>query len=461
MRLAVRKQTVFRHAMIALALISLSGAARAQSLEEALATAYSSNPDLRAARATLRAVNEGVPQALSNWRPTVTVTGSAGVQRVRVDNDDSDNDSETRTNEPVEVQGQVTQFLYRGGRTAAETSRAETDVQAERARLIDTEQAVLLDAVTAFSDVWRDQSVLRLNISNERVLSRQLEASRDRFQVGEITRTDVAQSESRLSRATADRIAAEGSLSSSRAVFQQVIGVFPSILEQPNVPAGLPDGLERVIESAIADNPQVVAARFDERSARHQVRVDLGELLPELSLIGDGTVNRNMGGGDERDEVAIRAQLSIPIYQQGFVSSQVRQSKQIASQRRLEIDSARRSVEQTAISAWEALQTARAQIISFNSEVRSTRIALEGVRQENAVGARTILDILDAEQEFLDAQVSLVVAQRDEAVAAHAVLSAVGRLTAQKLALPVRIYNPAEDYNAVKDSWFGLGAPGE
>ncbi len=440
--------------------ISTALPAAAQSLEQALATAYTTNPDLLAARAELRSVNEGVPQELSNWRPRVTVNGAAGAQRIdRSGPDEADSDD----TQPREVELSVTQSLYRGGRTLAGTRRAESEVRAQRARLSATEQRVLLDAVVAYMDVWRDQSVLELTLKNEQVIRRQLEASQDRFTVGEITRTDVAQSEARLSLATAERIQADGELAASRAVYQQVIGVYPGILNQPPPLEGLPDQQKGVIEAAVAQNPDVISAQFAERAARFQVRQSIGELLPEVSLIGEAARREETSGVSNLDtnEYRILAEVNIPLYQQGLVSSQVREDKQVANQRRLEIDSARRFAEQQAISAWEALQTARAQISSFRAGIDANTIALEGVRQENAVGARTILDILDAENELLDSEVSLVRAQRDELVAAYAVLEAMGILTATSLVLPVEIYDPRKDYDAVRNKWFGLGIPGE
>lgn len=439
--------------------VSVTLPAGAQTLEEALATAYSSNPDLLAARAQLRAVNEGVPQALSNWRPRVTVTGSAGLQRSESEGTFG---SGKQTTEPWDVGVGVTQPLYRGGRTTAGTARAEAEVEAQRARLTATEQEVLLAAVTAYMDVWRDQSVLRLNRSNEQVLRRQLEAAQDRFTVGEITRTDVAQSESRLARATAERIAAAGDLASSRAVFQQVIGVYPEILVQPPALEDLPVERQGVVEIALARNPDLASAQFSASAARHQVREDLGRFLPEVSLTGDISHSEESSNEDsEADRYRILAQVTIPLYQQGLVSSQVRADKQLANQRRLEIDAARRIVEQSAIRAWEALETARAQIASFTAQVAASQIALEGVRQENAVGARTVLDLLDAEQELLDAQVNLVRAQRDDLVASYAELATMGRMTAADLKLPVDVYDPAGDYEAVRDKWFGVGIPGD
>lgn len=438
--------------------------ARAQTLVDALATTYNSNPTLSAARAQLRATNEQVPQELSNWRPSVSVTTSAGVatQRSSTQSTRQLGDDDFQGTTPLSAELTVTQPLYRGGRTIAGTERAENEVYAERARLAATEQQVLLSAATTFMDVWRDEAVLRLNINNEQVLQRQLQASQDRFEVGEITRTDVAQSESRLSGATAQRVGAEGNLRTSRATYQEVVGTAPGTLRPPGPLQGLPDTSAATVASALVQNPDVVAASFSERAAERSVRQNIGTLLPSVNLVGELTHSDESSIPDSSaDGGSLLAQLSLPIYQQGFVSSQVRQAKQILSQRRLEVEEARRTAEQDAVQAFQALATARAQIRAFQAQVDSAQIALEGVRQENAVGARTVLDVLDAEQELLDAQVSLVGAQRDVIVAGFQVLSAQGRLNAVELGLPVEVYNPELDYRAVRDKWFGLSAPGE
>ncbi|MDH3912145.1 MAG: TolC family protein, partial [Rhodospirillales bacterium] len=314
----------------------------------------------------------------------------------------------------------------------------------------------------AHMDVWRDQSVLQLTRKNEQVLSRELEAARDRFTVGEITRTDVAQSEARLARATAERIDAEGALASSRAIYQRVIGIYPGILVQPPDLEGLPAEQKTVVDIALARNPNLASAQFSARAARHRVREDLGRFLPEVSLTGDiSHSEESVVENGETDQYRILAQVTIPLYQQGLVSSQVREDKQLANQRRLEIDAARRTVEQNAIRAWEAYQTARAQIVSIRAEVAANKIALEGVRQEQAVGARTVLDVLDAEQELLDSEVNLVRAHRNDVVAGYAELATMGRLTAADLKLPVDVYDPASDYEAIRNKWFGIGIPGE
>ena len=443
--------------LLSLAACVGSAPAGAQSLAEALTATYQSNPSLLAARAELKAVNEGVPQALSDWRPSVSLAGAAGAQRI-----DAQRPGGAETTYPIGASVLLAQPLYRGGRTIAAVSQAEAEVRAQRARLASSEQTVLLDAAVAYMDVWRDQAVLRLNESNEAVLAQQLEATRDRFDVGELTRTDVAQAESRLARARANRIAAEGDLAVSRAVFAEVVGFAPGVLAAPPALDGLPAGEEEAVAAALDENPDLITAIQSEIAARHQVRASVGELLPVVSLSVQLSHTENqLAQSTETDEAQVLALITIPLYQQGFVTSRVREDKQTARQRRIQVDETRRRVLQETIDAWEGLVEARASTIAFETEVQAGVVVLEGVRQEHEVGARTTLDILDAEQELLDAQVNLARGRRDTLVAGFQVLVAEGRLSAANLALPVEVYDPEADYRAVRDRWFGLAIPGE
>jgi TolC family type I secretion outer membrane protein len=365
---------------VAAGLIASGGQpAGAQTLAEALAHAYATNPTLGAARAELRAVNEGVPQALANWRPDVSVTATGGQARIDSETSTTSN-QETLT--PLSASANVVQPLYRGGRTLAATARAEQEVQAQRATLDSVEQSVLLRAATTYMDVWRDQAVITFNENNERVIERQLEATRDRFTVGEVTRTDVAQAETRLAFATAQRIAAEGALRANQAVYEEVIGKAPGVLPPPPPLAGLPASLDEVIQISVSRNPDILAASFAEKAARHRVREVTGELYPIVEINASLSHSEESSArGSETQRAQILAEVTIPLYQQGAVSSRVREAKQISNQRRIEIEEARRRAGQESISAWEGLQTARAQIRSFESGVRAAEIALEGVRQ--------------------------------------------------------------------------------
>ncbi|WP_119678361.1 TolC family outer membrane protein [Indioceanicola profundi] len=422
--------------------------ANAQSLQEALAQAYAQNPTLESQRSQLRATDELVPQARAGYFPVISATGD--VSRTWTENTTNN----SFTSKSVDLS--ISQPIYSGGRTTAAVSRAENLVQAQRASLVSTEQSVLLDAATAYLDVVRDQAVLELNINNEQVLRRQLEAAQDRFRVGEITRTDVSQAESRLARASSDRILAEGTLNSSRAVFARLIGVVPGDLSQPQLTLTLPNSLQETIALAEDNNPQVIAARFAQEAAVDSVDQVRGDLLPTVSI--NGSVGRGWDPGGlngTRDDASVVARVTIPLYQGGSEYARVREAKHTAAQRRGEVDEAQRAVREGAIRAWEGLVTSRSAIQSRQEQVRAATIALEGVRQEATVGSRTVLDVLDAEQELLNARVELVRSQRDELVAAFQVMNATGQLTAGRLALPVETYNYEAHYEDVRNQLWG------
>lgn len=447
-------KTALLASALALGCVAVVQPATAQSLTDALSAAYNNNPTLLAARAALRATDEGVPQALSNWRPTVNLTGEAGKLRQDFDPSTASNPSDTIS--PRTLQLSVSQPLYRGGRTESATDAAEALVLAGRQDLASTERRVLLDAVTAYMDVVQNQAVLELNRNNEEVLRRQLEATRERFRVGEITRTDVAQAESRLSRATADRISAEGALISSRAVLARVMGQTPGTLVQPPPLPQLPGNEEEALAIAYDDNPDLLGARFREVAAKYDVRTISGGLLPTVAVNGtlsksDETSRANL----ESESAKIALTVTVPLYEGGSIYSQTRQRKQTHNQRRIQVEEQRRSVRQSVTQAWENLSTARSNITARTSQVDAARIALEGVQQEAEVGSRTTLDVLDQEQEYLDARVAEVRARRDEYVAGFTLLSAVGRLGARQLSLPVDYYDPETNYQRVRDKWFG------
>ncbi len=436
------------------------GSAQAQSLEEALTAAYLSNPTLAAQRASLRATDEGVSQALSNWRPNVTLSTDYGWSAYKTDQATGTARSQHRN--PNSYALTVDQPIFRGMRTVAQRDRAENQVMAARARLAETEQSILLDAVSAYMNVVRDQAVLELNINNEQVLRRQLEAARDRFEVGEITRTDVHQAESRWVGATADRIQAEGNLEASRATFRNVVGEAPGRLTAPTPSVEMPTDAEEAIKISVTANPSVIAAEYDEKSSQENVKLVRGELLPTVSLSGTLSKAFDQSGQDTMAQNAqAKVTLSVPLYQKGAVYSRLRGAKQTAAQSRLLIDQARRSATETATRAWEGLKTAEAQIEALQSQVNAAEIALDGVQREAEVGSRTVLDVLDAEQELLDAKVNLVRAQRDYTVAVYELRSAMGQLTARHLALPVEYYDPESHYMEVRDQWFGGNSSGQ
>jgi outer membrane protein len=451
----VRRATATATAITA-ALLALAAAdtARAETLMEALATTYITNPELAAQRAQQRQVDEQVPQALSGWRPQVNVIGSAGASRRDTDVEAIDRQDLT----PRDFGIDVVQPLYRGGRTVAATRAAENAVLAGRARLLAIEQAVLLDAVNAYVNVLAAQAVLDFETQNEQRLTRFLEATRDRFAVGEVTRTDVFQAEARLARGTADRVRGEGDLEAARAAYLSVVGTPPTNLELPDVPADLPETAMLAMDLAVENNPQVIAAEFDEQSTLGTVDQVRGELLPELNLRGQATRGYDTGViGGRVDDLRATVNVVVPLYQGGAVYSRVRQAKQAVSEQRRNIDDQRRLAAQGATTAWSNFVAAQASVVAFTSEVRANEVAVEGVEREQAVGTRTVLDVLDTQQDLLDSQRNLVTSRRNELVFAYQLKSAIGTLTAQMLELPVDYYDPEIYYRDVRGRWFGTG----
>jgi outer membrane protein len=434
----------------------------AQTLQEALALAYANNPTLQAARAQLRAVDENVPQALAGWRPTVSVTSSYGQQTVGQRPNPAGPTGDWRSRDQTSYQGTVSQPLYRGGRTIAQTRQAENRVLAQRARLLATEQQVLLDTVNAYVSVIQISEEVRLNTNNEQVLTRQLQATNERFRVGEITRTDVAQAESRLAGARASRADAEGRLQQARATFTRLVGQPPQRLTPPQPLRPPVASSTEAGQLAQQNNPNVVAALFDEAASRDAIDVAFATLLPQVSLNASTARNMNAGttatvGNTRVDSTAVTANLTVPLYQGGSEYAAVRQARQTAQQARQTVEDQRRQVNQQATAAFETLTSARAQVDSVRAQIRAAEIALDGVQREAIVGSRTTLDVLNAEQELLNARVSLVRALASVITASHNVASAVGRLTARDLNLPVQIYDMEAYYREVRNRWAGWG----
>ena len=428
-------------------------AANAETLKGAWAKAYMSNPSIAAERANVRGVDEGVPVAKAGWRPTVTLNGSTGLQYIDQETAFGRNDD---TLTPTTLTGQITQPVYRGGRTSADTARATAEVMAARAGLENVEQTVFLNVGTAYMDVLRDEAVVNLNENNVRVLLRQLQATQDRFSVGEVTRTDVAQAESRVARSEADLKSAQGNLESARAAYVRQVGEAPGTLDPPPIFQTVAS-LEEARETAVRNNPVVRQALSLHESARHNVDVIEGELYPEVSLNGQLQQSFETSANVDRTFAAqATVDLRVPLYQSGAVYARARAAKQAESQRLQLVEDQRRQAIEQATQSWELLAANRARIASLESEIRANEIALEGVQQEALVGTRTVLDILDAEQELLDSRVNLVRARRDEYVAIFSLIAAVGGLTAQSLQLEVDFYDPSRHFNAVQGQWIGL-----
>jgi outer membrane protein len=454
--MSMKRNWSLRIAVAALLATTPLSAAVAETLQEALASAYLTNPELTAQRAAQRAIDETVAQGNAAFRPTLGT--QAGYTQ-----DFEDPGQFTDDGSQLTVGVQLSQPVYAGGRNRAVVRGAEQRVLAGRQTLRTTENRVLLATVTAYNDVLRDQALVELNTNQVRVLEEQLRASRDRFEVGDVTRTDVAQSEARLANARSERIAALGRLTASREAYRRIVGRAPGTLEPPPPLPPLPGTVEQAVDIANAENPQIAAARFQEAAARQDVRVQQAGRLPTLnasttvgySEITLGSSNANQGFTNSDYSQSAGATFTLPLYQGGAVSSRIREAQARRSQALENIALSERQVTENVRNAWEQIQTARATIEAAQVAVSANELAVEGTQQENLVGSRNILDVLNAQQELLLAQTNLVTARRDEYVAGYSLLAALGRVEAGPLQLPVETYDPTVYYNSVRNKWGG------
>jgi outer membrane protein len=442
-----------------LLLVGLSAPAVAEMLNQALVAAYMTNPGLEAERARLRAIDEEISQARSNFLPSLTGDLDTGYRKInpKLKGGAPALVAGTRTHHPGTYGLSLNQTLFRGFRTLNAIREAEANIKSGRETLRSVQQTTLLDAVIAYMDVLRDQAIVRLREGNVRVLSEQLKATKDRFEVGEVTKTDVAQAEARRSGATSQLSLAQSNFKTSRAIYERVIGHPPSNLIEPNpIDSLLPHALQAAMRTSEDENPNISAALFAEQASRYVIKQIIGEMLPEVSI--EARIQDTMEptlGLDRESQHTLFGRVTVPLYSRGEPSSRARAARQINQQRQKEIDDARAEIRAFVIAAWGRLVSARAQIESDLAQVSANKIALNGVKEEEKVGQRTILDVLDAEQEFLDSQVTLVSTKRDKVVAAYGLLSAIGRLDVTNLSLRVEHYDPIEHYDRVKHKLFG------
>jgi outer membrane protein len=452
-----------RGATLALALsVVTCGSASADvfSLRDALGVAYETNPQLDAARASLRSTDENVAQANANWRPQISVGGTYGWNEFP-EPGEFGGPATPLTSHPLSGQVTVTQPVFRGGRTWAEVGRAKAQVRSGENDLTNTEENVLLNAVTAYMDVVRDSATLKLRQNNVAVLQKQLDATQEQFKVGELTRTDVAQSQARLAGAQSDLITAQGQLQVSRSNFEHYIGRPAETLEDnPTLPM-LPTNEDAAIGLAMRQNPALREAQENVKAADYAIDDAVGQVLPQFSIQGQyqylhGNVLEGLGTGATH-LATVTGNLTVPIYQGGAEDSLVRQQKQLKEQAQLTVSDVERQVLDATRSSWQSFVAAQSSMKSNQVQRQADQTAYDGVKQEQAVGSRTILDVLNAEQELLNAEVAVVISQHDSCVAAYQVLSAIGQLTAKSQRLNVQLYDPRKYYDENASSWFGFG----
>ncbi len=451
--------------------------ASAETLEEALADAYLVNPVLNAERARLRATDEQVALAKSGLRPFIGGTAdwnyvnqnsrSGGGGSVFDLGDLGELDlgpaglTGDGVNHPHGYAVQLSQPLFEGFQNLNAIRQAKSTVQATREALRTVEQTVLLDAATAYVNVVRDQAIVRLRENDVSVLTEELKATRDRFEVGEVTRTDVAQAEARRAEGGATLAVAQANLKTSRAAYEQVVGHPPVNLVTPtSIRHLLPSALNEAMTLGDGENPIILAAVYNEEASLYAVEQIMGEMLPDVRL--EAQYEKRFDQSDTLKEIettTVTGRLNVPFYQGGSVSSRVRQAKETNNQLKKEVEDARLRVHADVIANWGILESSGPAISSAQAAVAANKIALAGVREEEKVGQRTTLDVLDAQRELLNTQIGLVTALRDRVVAEYSVYAAIGRMDAQTLGLPVPYYDPIEHYDIVKNKLFGLRPP--
>lgn len=468
----LRRLAISRHAALALVSIgAFGGPASAESLLSALARAYDGNPDLNQSRASVRARDEDAPKALAGMRPKASISASVGPQfsnvKIPAGRRQLDNGRNFSYDEylgyPRGATLNVTQTLFDGGATENNVRRAESGVFAARATLRLTEQAILQNSATAYMNVLRDTAVLDLRKNNIAVLEEQLKQTRDRFQVGEVTRTDVAQAEASVAQARSESYAAQAQLKTSVAAYRQFIGNEPKHLEPGrSLEPLLPRSLNEAIAIALAEHPGVTAALHQVDVAELAVKVAESALSPTLSVNAQVSNQYDSFLGSPQSRMfsaGASGQLNVPLYQGGAEYASIRQAKEQLGQARLNADLQRDSVRASVVSSYGLLETAKASIVSGQAAVKAAETALAGVREEAKVGQRTTLDVLNAQQALLNARVQLVLSQRDRVVASYAALGSIGRLSARELKLNVSFYDPTAHFEQVKTRWFGTDTP--
>ena len=433
-------------------------AASAESLPEALAKAYQTNPQLNAERARQRATDENVPQALAGYRPQIIASLSAGLQAIR--NLLPDNTVQSATLKPWVIGVTVTQTLFNGNKTANSVRVAELQVQSGREALRNVGQGVLLDAVTAYTNVLANQSLVEAQRSNVSFLQETLAITNRRLKAGDVTPTDTSQAEARLARGMADLNAAEVNLAVSQATYSQVIGNSPGVLRAAEtVDRYLPRNRDDATTLAFKENPAVLAAGFDVDVASTNIRVAESSLMPTITLQGNASHSMDDDptlGTFRTDQASVVGQITQPIYDGGTAASQTRQAKELTAQSRLVLDQVRSQARTAALGAWVANEGAKVAVTASESEVRAATVALQGVQKEAAGGQRTTVDVLNSEADLIAAKARLIGAQRDRVIASYTLLSAIGRLDVKTLGLNTPDYLPEVHYHQVRDAWQGL-----
>ncbi len=440
------------------ALLGLSVAAQAETIQGAMAKAYANNPDVNAARASLRATDENVTMAKAGYRPQLGVTAVHTNAMAYGVNNIAGADAATQSNS---ISLTVTQQIFDGFQTLNRINAAESGVYATREQLRGTEMQILYAAVQAYANVALYKDFVSIRKQNLGFLNEQVKAANARLQVGEGTKTDVSQAQAQLAAAQAQLAAAVAQLKIAEATYMQIVGDEPKGISLPGAAKrGMPASLDKAVALGLQQHPSILAAEHVVDSSGYQVKSAEGALLPGVAV--QGAVGRNYGNPSTLaspstyNSASVTAQLTIPLYKGGAEYGAIRQAKENLGASQIRVDSARLSVRQSIVSAYAQMQAAGVSIRANKDAVSAANLALSGVVEERKVGQSTTLDVLNSQQTVLTAELSLAQAQHDLVVASYGVLAASGQLTVQTQGLQVAEYKPEEHYEAVKDAWFGL-----
>lgn len=434
----------------------LAGQAQAQTVFEALSSAYNTNPTLQAQRAYLRAIDENVAIAKSGFRPTVSLTGAYSDTNVKHDNYNQSQDGNTASASAV-----ITQPLFNGFSTLNSVKAADKTVKAEQNNLYNVEQSVFLSASTAYFNVVQNAAIVDLQRNNEKLLKKKLDETTERFNVGDVTRTDVSQAKARYAEARAATISAEGDLEASKAIYRQIIGNDPKTLSEPkNLSQFIPNNFNDALAYAKGHNYAVLAAKEILDARDYAVSANTGALLPQLNARGSANTSRNdyelVSKTRKQDNLQVDLNMTVPLYDAGENRAKIRQSKYQKWQAQELLLQAERQAVSDITQAWEYMAANHARIKSIKEQIKANEVALDGVQKEETLGNRTILDVLDAYNELLTSKVNEVKARRDYFVSGMQVLMAMGKLTANELNLAVDIYDAEKYYKDTKGKWLSL-----
>lgn len=427
----------------------------AEDIFTVLAKTYNTNPTLQVARAALRAEDENVALAKVGYRPNITAKGGY-------------RDGENKVKKGVGTGGEydnlsgslaASQSLFNGFSTVNSVKAADRTVKAAQNNLSEVEQNILVAASTAYLDVLQNLAIVELQKNNEQLLKKKLEETKERFNVGEVTRTDVSQAEARHSQAISDRIASEGVLQSSIAGYVELVGENPENLSEPkDMKLILPKTYDEALSVALKSNYSIKKAQNLYAAQGYAVYSNIGELLPSVSL--DGSVGRSKSNQNDANSTMENMEwgvnLSVPLYAGGATNAKIRQSKYKKRQAQEAVLESKRAVKAAVKTAWETMKTNESRLAAISDQIHASKVALEGVQKEEALGNRTILDVLDAYQELLNSEVNDVKARRSYYVSAMNLLASMGKMTAKNLKLNVELYDENKYYQETKGKWISL-----